>query len=130
MYFIRKKDYQKIEERLAYSHAKLAETQNDKIYNSIYKIKQSLKYIENDEAKEKLEECITLLNDSIDDIRLKSGNQVRYLGEWHSHPKGSSSPSTTDKKQFKDMSEQLGSEDVPFVQLIYGNDGIYVNAII
>lgn len=70
------------------------------------------------------------LTDSIDDIRLKSGNQVRYIGEWHSHPKGSSSPSTTDKKQFKDMSEQLGSEDVPFVQLIYGNDGIYVNAII
>ena len=70
------------------------------------------------------------MTDSIDDIRLKSGNQVRYLGEWHSHPKGSSSPSTTDKEQFKVMSEQLGREDVPFVQMIYGNNGIYVNAII
>lgn len=70
------------------------------------------------------------LTDSIDIIRLKSGNQVRYLGEWHSHPNGSFSPSITDKEQFKAMSGQLGREDVPFVQMIYANNSIYVNAII
>lgn len=70
------------------------------------------------------------LADSIDEVRLKSDNQVRYLGEWHSHPKGTSSPSTTDNEQFKVMSEQLRREDVPFVQMIYTNNSIYVNAII
>lgn len=70
------------------------------------------------------------LTDSIDKVRIKTGNLVRYLGEWHSHPKGTSSPSATDKEQFKVMSGQLRREDVPFVQMIYTNDSIYVNAII
>ena len=70
------------------------------------------------------------LTDSIDEVRKKSGKQVRYLGEWHSHPKGSSSPSITDNEQFKVMSEQLRREDVPFIQMIYTNNSIYVNAII
>lgn len=70
------------------------------------------------------------LTDSIAEVRLKTDNQVRYLGEWHSHPIGTSSPSTTDKEQFKVMSEQLRREDAPFVQMIYANNSIYVNAII
>lgn len=68
------------------------------------------------------------LSDSMEDIRKKTGNQVRYLGEWHSHPNFSSAPSTTDQKQFDELSGYLRLEDVPFVQLIAGNDGLYVNA--
>lgn len=70
------------------------------------------------------------LADSIAEVQAKTGNQVCYLGEWHSHPGGSASPSATDKDQFRVMSERLSLEDVPFVQMIHANNGIYVNAII
>lgn len=63
-----------------------------------------------------------------DDISRKTYHQVVYLGEWHSHPNSSSTPSYIDKKQFLEMSEQLEQEDLPFVQAISGNNGIYINA--
>lgn len=53
--------------------------------------------------------------------------QVHYLGEWHSHPRGDSSPSFLDKKQFAEMNEELLQHDVPFVQMICSPKGFYVN---
>lgn len=55
-------------------------------------------------------------------------HQVRYLGEWHSHPNMPNTPSETDKKQFKELWEEQQSQDLPFVQMIYGNNGLYVTA--
>lgn len=55
-------------------------------------------------------------------------HQVRYLGEWHSHPNMPNSPSVTDKKQFEELWEEQQSQDLPFVQMIYGNNGLFVTA--
>lgn len=54
--------------------------------------------------------------------------QVRYLGEWHSHPNSLNTPSDTDKKQFEELWEEQQSQDLPFVQMIHGNNGLYVTA--
>lgn len=54
-------------------------------------------------------------------------HQVRYLGEWHSHPNARAIPSSLDMEQFNKMSDRLLQEDVPFVQMICGKDGVYVN---
>ena len=64
----------------------------------------------------------------LQEIDEKTFHQVRYLGEWHTHPHGCCSPSNTDKEQFKKMSNLLKQEDLPFVQFISGDDGIYINA--
>lgn len=61
-------------------------------------------------------------------ISEKTHFQIVYLGEWHTHPNMSNSPSADDKKQFDVMYGQLHSEDLPFVQGIYGVNGLYVNA--
>lgn len=55
-------------------------------------------------------------------------HQVRYLGEWHSHPNMSNSPSEADNKQFNELLEEQQSQDLPFVQMIRGNNGLYVRA--
>lgn len=68
------------------------------------------------------------LNASFEEIKIKTANQVRYMGEWHSHPNGSSSPSEADKRQYAEMSKHQEYEDVPFVQLIIGNCDLYLNA--
>lgn len=56
-------------------------------------------------------------------------HQVRYLGEWHSHPNMSNSPSKTDEKQFDELLEEQQSQDLPFVQIIHGNNGLFVKAM-
>lgn len=63
----------------------------------------------------------------LEQISKRTYHQVKYLGEWHSHPYASSTPSSLDKKQFGKMSKQMSNEDMPFVQLISGIDGIYIN---
>ena len=55
-------------------------------------------------------------------------HQVRYLGEWHSHPNMPNTQSETDKKQFEELWEEQQSQDLPFVQMIYGNNGLCVTA--
>ena len=55
-------------------------------------------------------------------------HQVRYLGEWHSLPNMHNTPSVTDKKQFEELWEEQQSQDLPFVQMIYGNNGLFVTA--
>ncbi len=55
-------------------------------------------------------------------------HQVRYLGEWHSHPNMPNTPSETDKNQFKELWEEQQSQDLPFVQMIYGKNGLFVTA--
>lgn len=57
-------------------------------------------------------------------------HQVRYLGEWHSHPNMPNRPSTTDDKQFEEMSAEQQSQDLPFIQIIYGNNGLFIRGMI
>lgn len=56
-------------------------------------------------------------------------HQVRYLGEWHSHPSTPNTPSETDKKQFEELREEQQSQDLPFVQIIHGSNGLFVTAV-
>lgn len=56
-------------------------------------------------------------------------HQVRYLGEWHSHPNMPNTPSETDQKQFEELREEQQSQDLPFVQIIHGSNGLFVTAV-
>lgn len=56
-------------------------------------------------------------------------HQVRYLGEWHSHPNMPNMPSTIDEQQFNEMSTEQQSQDLPFIQIIYGKNGLYVRGV-
>ncbi len=56
-------------------------------------------------------------------------HQVRYLGEWHSHPNMPNSPSTIDEQQFNEMKTEQQSQDLPFIQIIYGKNGLYVRGV-
>jgi hypothetical protein len=54
----------------------------------------------------------------------RSLHQVRYVGEWHSHPRGSpTSPSATDIRQLCWLTDELESEGVPALMAIAGDDG-------
>lgn len=53
------------------------------------------------------------MNEVLDKINKRTYHQVRYLGEWHSHPNACCSPSSLDKEQFTKMSEQMSDEDLP-----------------
>jgi integrative and conjugative element protein (TIGR02256 family) len=55
-------------------------------------------------------------------------HQIRYVGEWHSHPRGASArASSTDVKQIAWLSINLRSEGCPAVMLIVGEAGTTVN---
>lgn len=69
------------------------------------------------------------LTDEYKRITKLTYNQVRYLGEWHSHPNALNTPSDTDKKQFEELREEQQSQDLPFVQIIHGNNGLFVTAV-
>ena len=56
-------------------------------------------------------------------------HQVRYLGEWHSHPNLPNRPSSIDDNQFNEMSAEQQSQDLPFIQMIYGKNGLYVRGM-
>lgn len=56
-------------------------------------------------------------------------HQVRYLGEWHSHPNMPNTPSDTDKKQFEELWKEQQLQDLPFIQMIHGNNGLFVTAV-
>lgn len=50
-------------------------------------------------------------------------NQIQYLGEWHSHPKGcSTSPSSLDRKLFSYLSKKLSQQGYPTLMGIIGDN--------
>lgn len=67
------------------------------------------------------------LNEAKQQIAKRTYYQVRYLGEWHSHPQGEPYPSLLDKQQFEKLDSELLQQDVPFVQMISTPKGFYVN---
>ena len=55
----------------------------------------------------------------------RSGSQVRYIGEWHSHPAGATAdPSSTDIGQILELAVILDRDSVPAVSAIVSEDGI------
>lgn len=69
------------------------------------------------------------LTEEYERITALTYHQVRYLGEWHSHPHMSNRPSTIDEQQFNEMSTEQQSQDLPFIQIIYGKNGFYVRGV-
>ncbi|MEP9347821.1 ThiF family adenylyltransferase [Xanthobacter sp. KR7-225] len=55
----------------------------------------------------------------MDRVRQRTGGQVRYVGEWHSHPPRSSArPSTTDGRQIDWLAALMGIDSMPALMVI------------
>lgn len=62
---------------------------------------------------------ISRLRRDIEAAAARTGNQIRYIGEWHSHPSGrSSQPSGTDLQQIRQLNDAMALDGLPAVSLI------------
>ena len=72
------------------------------------------------------ERGIVGLLDILTDVAQASLHQLRYVGEWHSHPAGSSVwPSQVDIDQLAWLGSELEAEGVPALMSIAGADGTF-----
>ena len=53
------------------------------------------------------------LADKLDGINAKTGNQLGYVGEWHTHPEGPDGPSGTDMKTVRKFKGQYADQPTP-----------------
>jgi hypothetical protein len=61
---------------------------------------------------------------SIDDVARRSMHQVRYLGEWHSHPRYADAlPSDTDLAQLAYLGGELAADGLPGLMAIAAQSG-------
>ena len=61
----------------------------------------------------------------LSEIAKQSGGMVRYVGEWHTHPKGHCArPSAVDLKQLLLLRSELRREGLPATMLIAGEDEV------
>jgi hypothetical protein len=73
------------------------------------------------------ERGVSGLLDRLRDIQAITRDQVRYLGEWHSHPRGHSAyPSSVDAAQILHLFTELGREGIPPVMMIAGEGAVSV----
>jgi hypothetical protein len=64
------------------------------------------------------------LAQSIDDVARRSMHQVRYLGEWHSHPRyANARPSDTDIAQLAYLGSELAADGLPGLMAIAAHEG-------
>lgn len=63
------------------------------------------------------------LKRELDRVSTVTGHQLQYIGEWHSHPRGSGCrPSTDDQVAFGWLSEIMQKDGLPPLMLIVGED--------
>jgi len=62
------------------------------------------------------------LPEKVAEIGELTKGQIRYVGEWHSHPGKSTRPSTKDHKLFEWLKELRHNDGVPAVMAIVGED--------
>jgi integrative and conjugative element protein (TIGR02256 family) len=61
---------------------------------------------------------------TVKEAAARSLHQIRYVGEWHSHPAGSSTrPSPTDIRQIFWLTTELENEGLPALMMIAGDNG-------
>lgn len=53
------------------------------------------------------------LPEKVKDVNIDSGNQLGYIGEWHSHPSGPNSMSTVDANTVKRFKEEFENSQTP-----------------
>jgi len=63
---------------------------------------------------------------AIEDIEIATGGILGYIGEWHTHPEGSTSPSSTDLTALETIRRRLAPAEVPGMLLIAGPRSITV----
>lgn len=61
---------------------------------------------------------------SVTEAGRRTADNVRYIGEWHSHPQGhSAAPSADDYLQGSELALGMADEGLPVIQLIVGREG-------
>jgi hypothetical protein len=64
---------------------------------------------------------------SVAEAGRRTANIVRYLGEWHSHPRGhSAAPSRDDFYQLVYLATGMADEGLPALQLIVGEGDLSI----
>jgi integrative and conjugative element protein (TIGR02256 family) len=64
------------------------------------------------------------LKDAVRTAQDRTANIVGYIGEWHSHPSGTTSqPSSADIYLLKSLASELHSDGLPALMLIVGEEG-------
>jgi hypothetical protein len=72
----------------------------------------------------RFERGVVGLAQSIDDVARRSMHQVRYLGEWHSHPRyANARPSETDIAQLVYLGSELAADGLPGLMAIAAHHG-------
>jgi integrative and conjugative element protein (TIGR02256 family) len=70
------------------------------------------------------ERGVSGLPDAVNNAIETSLHQLRYVGEWHSHPPRSSAmPSQTDLRQLAWLRQELEAEGLPALMAIAADDG-------
>lgn len=65
------------------------------------------------------------LREAIDEVSKRTAGIVRYLGEWHSHPAGSSSsPSHNDLIQLSELAIGMDEDGLPGIVMIIGENDV------
>lgn len=71
------------------------------------------------------ERGVSGLKDAAKEAAKRTAGVVGYIGEWHSHPPGSSSsPSLDDLLQLVHLSLHMADDGLPAIQLIVGENGV------
>lgn len=72
----------------------------------------------------RFERGVVGLAQSLDDVARRSMHQVRYLGEWHSHPRyANARPSDTDIAQLAYLGSELAADGLPGLMAIAAHEG-------
>jgi len=70
---------------------------------------------------------VSRLKMGIEAAASRAGNQIRYIGEWHSHPEGmSSAPSKTDLAQILQLKHAMEIEGLPAISVIVAEKSVSV----
>ena len=68
------------------------------------------------------------LKSAVEGAIAKTLDQIRYVGEWHSHPrKANTWPSDVDLEQIANLTELLAVDECPALMLIVGDDTVSLN---
>jgi hypothetical protein len=59
------------------------------------------------------------VDEMMEDVRRRTAGQIRYIGEWHSHPpRASARPSATDGRQLDWLAALMGMDSMPALMVI------------
>ncbi|MFG6490591.1 ThiF family adenylyltransferase [Roseateles sp. BYS78W] len=65
---------------------------------------------------------------TVEEAMKRTAGNVKYVGEWHSHPRGhSTTPSIDDRVQMAHLSLEMSSDGLPVLQLIVGDTDIFIS---